>query len=146
YDTDGGLVADSELAYNNYAGYDSTWEAGGAKFCWSRNLTIRHNWAHHNAGKGLWTDGNNIGTVYDSNTASDNTDHGIFHEISYDAVIRNNTAQRNGWNGILVSSSPNVEIYGNTVGSNGRTQILGRQDYAGLVGKYGESVLMNFFV
>jgi parallel beta-helix repeat protein len=146
YDTDTFLVVNNEIDHNNFAGFDTSWEAGGTKFVWSRNMTVRGNWAHHNSGKGLWTDGDNIGTLYESNTASDNTDHGIFHEISYDAVIRNNIAERNGWNGIVVASSPNVEIYGNTVGKNGRAQIFGRQDYAGRVGKYGESVLMNFFV
>jgi parallel beta-helix repeat protein len=146
FDTDGFLIVGNEIDHNNYAGFATSWEGGGDKFAWSRDMTVRDNWAHHNIGKGLWTDGNNVRTLYEGNTASDNTEHGIFHEISYDAVIRNNTVERNGWNGIVVASSPNVEIHGNTVGQNGRAQIFGRQDYAGYVGKYGEFVLFNLFV
>lgn len=56
----------------------------------------------------------------------DNDGPGIFHEISYDAVIRNNVATGNGhgfadwlWGaGILVAASSGVEVYGNTVTGN----------------------------
>jgi hypothetical protein len=49
---------------------------------------------------------------------------GIFHEISFDAIIRNNIVENDGYDpggslwygaGILVGSSTNVEVYGNTV-------------------------------
>ncbi len=51
---------------------------------------------------------------------------GIFHEISYAAVIRSNIVRRNGFGfsswvwgaGILVAASPGVEIYENTVDDN----------------------------
>ena len=45
---------------------------------------------------GLWTDINNIYTLYENNIIEDNVRGGIFHEISYDATIRNNTIRRNG--------------------------------------------------
>jgi hypothetical protein len=51
---------------------------------------------------------------------------GIFHEISYAAVIRGNIVRRNGFGfsswvwgaGILVAASSGVEIYENTVDDN----------------------------
>src|SRR5208337_1042989 len=79
---------------------------------------------HDNQGAGLWTDGNNEGTLYENNTVVNNLGSGIGHEISYRAIIRNNTVKGNGgmsttslWLGaqIQVLNSSNVEVYGNTV-------------------------------
>jgi hypothetical protein len=65
---------------------------------------------------------------------------GIFHEISYDASIRNNTARRNGtgrryphWTtgaGIEITSSRNVEVYGNRIEENWQG-ITGLDDHRG---------------
>ena len=147
YDSERFAVTENELAYNNYAGYDSNWEAGGAKFSWSRDLTVRGNFAHHNHGAGLWTDTDNKAVLYDGNTASDNADNGIFHEISYDAVIRRNITERNGKHGIVVDASSNVEVYANTVRHNARPQqIMARQATPVTKnGRYGPLVLENFY-
>lgn len=58
-------------------------------------LLVSDNDVHHNKGPGLWTDINNIDTTYERNTVHNNTSHGIFHEISYRAIIRNNRATDN---------------------------------------------------
>jgi parallel beta-helix repeat protein len=139
-------MEENEIDNNNFAGFETGWEAGGAKFSWSRNLIARGNVVHDNRGKGLWTDGDNIDTLYEGNTTTRNSDHGIFHEISYRAIIRNNVSRSNGWHGIVVASSPDVEVYGNTVAGNGRTQIFGRQDFVGRLGRYGVTELSNFHV
>jgi parallel beta-helix repeat protein len=118
------LIEGNEIAHNNYAGFSSGWEAGGSKWVRTNHLTVRNNSSHHNKGPGLWTDGDNINTVYDMNTVTDNDDAGIFHEISYDATIRNNTVRNNGkapdnrWlygAQILISSSRNAQVYRNRV-------------------------------
>ena len=113
------IVEFNEIAHNNTAGYNSLWEAGGTKFVKTVNLIVRGNYSHHNNGPGLWTDIDNIDTLYEDNVVMFNADAGIFHEISYDAVIRNNYVEGNGTvhqgAGILVSESPRVEVYGNTV-------------------------------
>ena len=124
----GALVAQNEIAFNNSAGYNPYWEAGGTKFTVSTDLTMRGNFAHHNAGFGLGTDINNVNTLYEDNRVEDNDNAGIFHEISYKAVIRNNICRRNGRNlpsqpwadgaGILIGTSRDVEVYGNTVEDN----------------------------
>jgi parallel beta-helix repeat protein len=147
YDSERFVVTANELAYNNYAGYDSNWEAGGVKFSWSRDLTVTGNFAHHNRGAGLWTDTDNKAVLYDGNTASDNADNGIFHEISYDAVIRNNITERNGKHGIVVDASPHVEVYANTIRDNARPQqIMARQATpVTKTGRYGPLVLENFY-
>jgi hypothetical protein len=108
------LIENNEIARNNFAGYDTSWEAGGTKFIKTENLTVRSNYIHDNLGNGLWTDTDNFHTLYERNKVTDNTIIGIQHEISYDAVIRNNFVKGNHL-GILVANSSNVEVYGNVV-------------------------------
>jgi hypothetical protein len=108
------VVLGNEIAYNNYAGYRLDWEAGGAKVSGSDHLVVRSNYVHDNFGSGLWTDIDNIHTLYEGNRVINNQNVGIHHEISYDAVIRKNIVKGNKV-GILIVLSPNVEVYGNTV-------------------------------
>ncbi len=119
-------VQNNDVSFNNYAGYDYGWEAGGLKFAWVQNLVVRKNFSHDNAGPGFWTDINSRYVTYNSNQATRNKVAGILHEISYDATISNNSIWNDGYNpkgdgslwwgaGILVSNSSNVVIYGNSV-------------------------------
>ena len=123
YGLSDGLYEGNEIAFNNYAEFDS--EYGGTKFLKMTNLTIRENSVHDNDGPGLWTDYDNIDVVYEENTVENNMGPGIFHEISYDAIIRNNVIRNNNlehfgqslWWGanIHLNASQNVEIYGNLI-------------------------------
>lgn len=121
-----GLVDGNEIAYNNYAGYDYNWEAGGTKFAFTQNLIVRHNYVHDNDGLGLWTDLENENTLYEHNHTARNRGAGIQHEVSYHAIIRNNLIENDGFSdlqktepwygaGIIISGSSDVEVYGNTV-------------------------------
>ena len=151
--TQGGLVENNEIAYNNYQDQWS-WgtEAGGGKMWDTTDLVLRGNWSHHNHGPGLWTDHNNIGTLYENNLIEDNYANGIFHEISYDAVIRNNVIRRNGFDhdawmwggGIMIASSQNVEIYGNTLEDNYNGIAMTRQNRG--TGTHGLWTLANNYV
>lgn len=119
------LVEGNEIARNNYAGYNFSWEAGGTKFAFTNGLVVRNNWAHDNNGPGLWTDIDNVNVLYENNRTAHNKVAGIFHEIGFDAVIRNNNIEEDGFNprasgpwfgaGIVVSASGNVQVYGNQV-------------------------------
>jgi hypothetical protein len=112
-----------EIAFNNYAGYDADWEAGGTKFWATTRLVVHNSCVHHNEGPGLWTDNDNINTVYERNIVFSNAKDGIKHEISYDAIIRDNIVAHNGnsrdvwlWGSqILVQNSSSVQVYGNLV-------------------------------
>jgi hypothetical protein len=139
------LVEDSEFAFNNIAGFRWGWEAGGSKFTRTNGLVIRGNFAHDNIGPGLWTDIDNVDTLYESNRVIDNTGPGIFHEISYSAVIRDNHVEGNGFDfsswlwgaGILVAASSDVEVVGNVVIKNGNGIVGIQQDRgAGDLGDY----------
>ena len=49
---EGTTIEGVEIAFNNYAGYDSFWEAGGTKFWRNRNLVVRSSCVHHISGRG----------------------------------------------------------------------------------------------
>jgi hypothetical protein len=131
------LVQANELASNGFwSGVSPYWSAGGLKFAQTDNLVVRGNYSHDNNGSGMWTDINNIHTLYEDNVVVHNTINGIQHEISYDAIIRNNTLVGNGYGDtrgwawgteIDIQNSQNVQVYGNRVnmtgGNNGIIEI-----------------------
>jgi parallel beta-helix repeat protein len=142
------------VAYNNTLGYDPGWEAGGLKLTNTIRLTVRANWVHHNSGPGIWTDINNINTLIESNTVEDNDRIGIFHEISYAAVIRGNTVKRNGFGfsvwawggGIVIAASPNVEVYGNLLDGNADNIVAIQQYRPDVPSSYGPHEISNLYV
>jgi hypothetical protein len=145
-------VENNEMAFNNNAGFDLSWEAGGGKWFKTTKLTLRGNYSHDNHGRGLWTDTDNIYTLYEKNRVENNDGIGILHEVSYDAVIDSNTVTGNGFKepgradggGIQVMASSNVEIYGNTVSFN-RNGIALTQFPRGS-GAYGPYEINNAYV
>ncbi len=89
----------NEISNNNTDDWESKIPGcgctGGGKFWDVQGAMVTNNWVHHNKSVGLWADTNNIDFVFSGNYVNDNTDEGIFYEISYNAVIRNNTLKRN---------------------------------------------------
>ena len=141
----GALVEGNEIYGNNTTGADEYYEAGGSKFGETDNLIVRDNFVHDNTGPGLWTDIDNVNTLYENNVVEDNSGAGIFHEISYSATIRNNQVRGNGFRnrgwlwegGIMVAASQDVEIYGNVVEDNYNGISLIQQDRgSGALGPY----------
>src|SRR5262249_44454163 len=119
------VVFGNEISYNNFAGFDVTWEAGGTKFALTTGLILRSNNVHGNRGPGLWADVDCVKSTIENNTVTNNFGGpGIQYEISTSAKIRYNTVRYNytpdgGWwmwgAQILVQNSSDVEVYGNTV-------------------------------
>lgn len=141
----GGLVEDNEIDNNNYDGPDDFNETGGTKFAWTTGMVVRRNFSHHNHGPGLWTDIDNVNALYEDNRCEDNQGPGIFHEISYKAVIRRNQLRRNGlptrgwmWEaGIMIAGSKDVEIYDNILEDNNNAISLIQQNRgSGAIGQY----------
>lgn len=122
----GVLVESSEIDHNNIRGFSRGWEAGGAKFTRTEGLVLRDLNVHHNFGPGLWTDIDCHDTTYVNNVIYSNTGPGIFHEISYNAVIHGNEIYDNGFGkgewvwgaGILIVGSTDVEVFDNVVTNN----------------------------
>jgi parallel beta-helix repeat protein len=149
----GNTIEGNEIAFNNTVGFEAGWEAGGTKFAFTRGLVVRDNHVHDNVGPGLWTDIDNLDTLYEGNTVVDNADSGIFHEISYRATIRDNVVRGNGkraaglWcfgAGIQIAASSDVEVVGNTVVDNQHSVMAIQQDRG--AGALGPRVVRNLFV
>ncbi len=141
----GALVEGNEIYGNNTTRVDEYYEAGGSKFGETRNLIVRGNYVHDNNGPGLWTDTDNVNTLYEKNVVANNSGAGIFHEISYSATIRNNQVRGNGFRsrgwlwegGIMVAGGQSVEIHGNVVVDNYNGITLIQQDRgSGALGPY----------
>ncbi len=121
----GGTFEGNVIASNNTDGFDPNNDAGGTKFLKTVGLILRGNRSSSNTGRGFWTDYDNLNATYENNIVENNTEMGIFHEVSCAAVIRNNVLRGNNtsmagkslWNGaqIYTRSSKDVQIYGNDV-------------------------------
>ena len=117
------LIENNRIWANNVRGFATGWEAGGVKLALSNGVTFRGNHVHDNIGAGLWCDINCRNVVYEGNLIERNRNAGIFHEISFHAVIRNNILRHNdvvhrNWfwgDDILIAASQDVEVYGNTL-------------------------------
>jgi hypothetical protein len=78
---------------------------------------------HDNDGAGLWCDIECRNIVYADNLVEDNRHIGIFHEISFKAVIRDNVVRHNAsanrkwfWGAdIVLAASQDIEIRSNTL-------------------------------
>jgi parallel beta-helix repeat protein len=117
------LIENNRIWANNIRGFSSGWEAGGVKIALGDGVVFRGNHVHDNLGPGLWCDINCHNVLYEGNVVERNSGAGIFHEISFNAVVRNNIVRHNGiaakdwfWgNDILVAASQDVEVYANTL-------------------------------
>lgn len=121
-------------------------DEGGTKFLKANGMEVRGNYVHHNYGNGLWTDHENVNILYEDNIVEYNEGAGIFHEISWDAVIRNNTLKDNSAGDgrslfygaqIYLNNSKNTEIYGNYIeGPYHAIGIFGSDRGTGLFGPF----------
>lgn len=125
-------VFNTKIHHNNTAGVSPGWEAGGTKFTRTRRLKIHYCEVYSNEGPGLWCDIDAVDTEYAFNEIYDNMEAGIFHEISFDAIIHHNNIYNNGFRdrrvldnsrwgwgaGILIAASPEVDVYDNYVFDN----------------------------
>lgn len=145
---DGILVEGNEIAFNNSAGFATAdgqcWDAGGSKWVLTTKLVVRDNYVHDNYCHGLWTDIDNRRTTYQGNWIEDNRGAGLFHEISYEAIVRDNVLRANQGAGIDIASSPDIEVADNLVIDNG-DGILIRQSSRGS-GRFGPHVTSNITV
>jgi hypothetical protein len=120
-------ILGNEIAFSNHQkAFDPAWDAGGTKFSNTDGLVARGNYVHDNHGPGLWTDGDNVNTLYEDNHIVRNGQDGILHEVSYVALIQRNTIESNGFErqawcygaGITISASSDVEVRENVVKDN----------------------------
>jgi hypothetical protein len=152
-----GLVTDrmvfegNRVAFNNAEGFRTAWAAAGAKFGRASDMVIRGNTFENNFATGLWVDINMFRTQIVDNLVRDNTNQGVFVEISHDNVVAFNLIVRNG-TGLLIAGASKTRVYNNTLADNGiavnvkedsRTQYTGAAAAAGSTYDTYDNVLVN---
>ncbi len=100
-------IAGGEIARNNWAGFDLGWEAGGAKFVGTYDLTVTNVDVHDNYGYGIWTDGithdatcsttQNCDYDFRFSTFRNNLAGGLYIEIDREGHIHGNRFEGNAW-------------------------------------------------
>jgi parallel beta-helix repeat protein len=111
------VVEANEMFANGRGGFTG-WEAGAVKYVSTSDVLLRGNYVHHNRYHGLWMDTDTVRTRYIANTVVANKGSGIFHEVSFGAIIRGNYVARNRSDGIFISSSSGADIFENRVVGN----------------------------
>ena len=111
---DSSFIKNNELAFNNRAGYDPVWHAGGMKITRATNTVVSNNYVHDNIGPGLWIDVYCDLVKVQNNYLRDNI-IGIYYELSQNGIITGNYLERHRTNGIYIVNSPNVLVESNTV-------------------------------
>jgi Right handed beta helix region len=121
-------IRQNEIAGNNYAGFDSSWEAGGSKFWFATDLVFAENWSHDNLGPGAWADYALSDIVYDHNTFTGNRSEGISQEMTQSGRATKNLFLGNDWRdrgdpasvsgGVFVFDSSDFEVTGNVMRGN----------------------------
>ena len=114
-----GLIQNNKISHNNpnKAG-DINNEAGGLKLWEANNVTIADNTVDANIGHGIWLDTGRAGNVVKNNLSMNNTNYGIFNEITNGTMIDGNNLVLNK-SGIYVASSANVTVQNNIISSSG---------------------------
>lgn len=107
-------IKDNEIAFNNRAGYDPLWHAGGMKITRATNTVVSNNYVHDNIGPGLWIDVYCDLVKVQNNYLRDNI-IGIYYELSQNGIITGNYLERHRTNGIYIVNSPNILVESNTV-------------------------------
>lgn len=76
------VLEDVKLLDNNRKGFDAGWEAGGMKFAFAQDTTLRRFEAARNRGPGIWFDIDNRRCTVTQSYVHHNQGPGIFVEIS----------------------------------------------------------------
>jgi hypothetical protein len=118
------VISQNSIWGNNVYGFKIRWEAGGVKLARSENVILRDNHVYDNIGAGIWCDIECRDVLYEGNVVERNHRPGIFHEISFAAVIQNNVLRHNSvsdngrwyWGTeILIAGSQDVVVRHNSV-------------------------------
>ena len=139
-------LTDSELSYNNWKFFRTSWEAGGIKLSTPLGATLARNNSHHNRGHGIWIDIERPvqNVTMDGDRVHHNATQGIRIEASHGVTGTGLIVYENGfgfdhdkledWN-IQISGSYDVTLDSCVIawGGSGAVQIIpqgsaGRED------------------
>ena len=116
-----GLQMENNIVYNNNT-EKGQWEGeygsyAGTKIARMTNSTIKNNLFQDNYGTGFWCDLDCSGNTIVGNMARGNVTHGIFYEVSYNAIIASNVSYNNGVWGFKINGR-GVKVFNNTAYNN----------------------------
>jgi len=151
------LIERNEIYANPPEAFEDTvGEAANIKLFECGRIVLRENYVHDGPFLGIWLDTSQPEMTVEGNRVVNHGDAGIWHEVSYKAVIRGNYVENAGYRGryqrgwvsragIQVTNSPDVSVIDNTV-VNSLNGIVGQQASGYADGPYGANELRNLLV
>ncbi len=117
---DGLVVNNVRILDSNDERFNPAPAAGGFKVCATRGLTLSNSEITGTYGHAFWADVSDYDMRIINNVIRNNTQTGIFLEISSTAIVANNYLSGNGKFGIMINNTDKVKVYNNTVVGSGR--------------------------
>jgi parallel beta-helix repeat protein len=120
-------LQNNDVGFNNTAGFQFGWEAGGVWVSNSTNTVIKGNYVHNNYGIGIHLDFQSYNWLVQGNRTQNNYSAGIDNEIGYSGTASYNISKNDGmypgksnpsmwWGcGIDIYASSGTSVYNNTI-------------------------------
>jgi parallel beta-helix repeat protein len=115
YQSDNLVLTANRVEGNNSERFAEIPVAGGIKITSSRHLRIAANSVRGNGSTGIWLDESCYDARIVSNNVVGSSRHGIYFELSAQAIVADNVVVDSGRSAIRVADSANVRIWNNTV-------------------------------
>lgn len=108
-------IMNSYFAYNNWRNFAPTWDAAGAKYCTSSDVTFSDDYFVGNYASGVWFDIQSNDCTIANNIFVANQNNGVQYEISSNGIIADNLVVGSLVGISVGGESPYVNVWNNTV-------------------------------